>query len=585
MNTNHRLEHQLHLLQSQMLPGSIGTCGLVCVFIYFFWGSVNNHTQFALWAAAAMITTTVNAVYMQLIKIIAEPEEQRKSLYTITFLGFITGIVWSYPSLLIFELDLTNSDDLFRLVFIIMSVLGMVTAALGAITAYLPMYYCSIAPFVISLVSVCFQVDDLAFSLQGIASIVLIYSGAVFSFAFVINKRLLESIDLRQENLELAQNYKIEKEKAEQANLAKSRFLASASHDLRQPLYALGLYSEALKGERDPLMLERLYIGINKTTGSLRLMLNTILDLSKIQADAVFINKQEFAVQDAFDMARENFAQQALDKGLQLNFAPSSLWLYSDISIINRILWNLISNAIRYTEKGKILVGVRCHAEQLSIQVLDTGIGIESTHQTKMFDEYFQVANTERDVNHGLGLGLSIVKGLAISINAKLEWSSTLGRGSQFSIVLPNWQRKEVIRNIETEPANISGNILIIDDDVEILSAANIIFNRWSLNVRCAENLEQAKVLISEGYKPDVILSDYRLRDGVTGVQLLDQLIDIQTLSCQGLLITGETGVEQLQDIVQSGYLLLHKPLDPEQLHESIKQKLALVKNNSALVD
>lgn len=578
MNTDHRLEHQLDFLQAQLRPGFIGAFCLIGVFFYFFWNNVDSQINLAIWGTLAAASAGVNALYSHYASKFVAVQAQRKALYTLTFLGAINGVLWGYPSLLILDLDLTDSEHIFRLVFIVMTILGMVTAALGAITAYLPMYYCSILPFLISLIVTCFRADNQAFDLDGIGFIVLLYSGALFSFAFVINQRLLESIDLRQENLALAESYKLEKEKAEQSNLAKSRFLAAASHDLRQPLYALGLYSEALQGESDPKQLSRLSVGINKTTSSLRSMLDTILDLSKIQANAVFINKQDLAIQEVFDTARENFAQQAADKGLILHFVPSSLWVHSDLSIINRIVWNLVTNAIRYTEQGKVLVGAKRLGDQLSIQVLDSGIGIDSDQQKLIFDEYYQVANTERDVKNGLGLGLSIVQGLAASIGAKLACKSTLGVGSQFAIVLPNWQRKAPIVTIEREPESISGKILIVDDDREILSAASIIFNRWSLQVSCAENLAQARDRIEDGFAPDVILSDYRLRDGVTGVQLLDQLIDSQPAFCQGILITGETGVEQLQDIAQSGYLLLHKPLDPAQLHESIKGKLSISK-------
>ena len=311
------------------------------------------------------------------------------------------------------------------------------------------------------------------------------------------------------------------KEKAELASMAKSQFLASASHDLRQPLHAMGLLLSVLEtyvsGRDGKDVLSR----VNKSLEVMNELFSGILDISKLDANAVPVSLQPIRIREVFDKLESEFSSIAQNKGLQISFVETSLSVNSDPVQLERILRNLISNAIRYTDQGKVLIGCRRKAGNVSINVCDTGIGIAPGNQKLIFQEFRQIGNPERDRRKGLGLGLAICERVANLIGAKLELASELNRGSVFSVELPGAVAQAVLQPLGRTKSNaLSGRcVLVIEDEIEVQEATRIMLQTWGcLPMISGAAQEAIELLDKTGQIPDVVVADYRLRDGDDGL-------------------------------------------------------------------
>ena len=371
-----------------------------------------------------------------------------------------------------------------------------------------------------------------------------------------------------------------QKRQAEEAAQAKARFLAAASHDLRQPVHAMSLLVSALKEKPLAADTRRLVTHIDSSTSALEALFSALLDLSRLDAGVVEARPRCIALSDAFTRIQGQFAPLAEGKGLRLRLAASRLHAQADPMLLERVLSNLVSNAIRYTDSGGVLVGVRHTAQpdRLRIEVWDTGRGIPAELQDKIFEEYFQVDNPERDRGKGLGLGLAIVSRLARLLGApRVDVRSLPGRGSCFSLELPCCHPEATAPVIDEAPAGSLRQALIavIDDDTTILMAMAELLSAWGLEYAAAANAEALIAdLRSAGLQPDVILSDYRLRGGHTGIEAIAAVRAAFGSAIPAALLTGDTGPEAMQAISASGLPLLHKPLKPAKLRALISHLL-----------
>lgn len=267
----------------------------------------------------------------------------------------------------------------------------------------------------------------------------------------------------------------------------------------------------------------------------------------------------------------------ATAKGLGLRVHAVSSIVVSDRLLLERILRNLIGNAIRYTESGGILLSARQRGDSVLLQVWDTGVGIPDESRDEVFDEFLQLHNAHRDRDQGLGLGLSIVKRLCLLLNHRLELRSCTGKGSVFSVRITRGSKGMLAANAETAAPHswdLSGRrILVIDDERDILDAMQTLLSKWGCEVIVAESLKDAvTALNTRGVVPDLIMSDLRLRDDDTGVQAMDRLREQFGPSISGILVTGDTAAEQIKLARQSGYELLQKPVRPIRLRALLHQ-------------
>lgn len=369
----------------------------------------------------------------------------------------------------------------------------------------------------------------------------------------------------------------------EAASVAKARFLAAASHDLRQPLYALTLFSSSLaEDERDPVRLDRI-AHIQECVEALDHLFSELLDLSRLETGAMQIEITEFPLDQIFQEVSRNFRMIAEQHGLRLIMRATHLWVRSDRTMLARILNNLVSNALRYTHRGGVLVVARHRTDgTVRVDVWDTGTGIAPEHQARVFDEFYRVechGSTEHDTGRrrGLGLGLATVQRLAELLDTQVQLKSTPGRGSVFSFYLPEVPPQPVFNATADEVSpDVSGmRVLVIDDEPAILSGIRYLLRSWGCEVAVAEDRAQALQAAEEwATPPDIVISDLRLRDGESGLDVLAAL-DLHYQSDGSapfprLLITGETRSDRLREIMAARIPVLYKPVSPEQLREAM---------------
>lgn len=359
------------------------------------------------------------------------------------------------------------------------------------------------------------------------------------------------------------------KEMAERANSAKSRFFAAASHDLRQPLHALSLFVAALKTRNRQPETQPLIDNIETATGAMELLFNALLDISRLDAGVIEVQPAHFPLQKMFNELDKQFGALASEKQLRLRFRPCGLTLYSDPLLIERILVNLVANAIRYTDDGGVLVGCRRRGRMARISVIDTGRGIPADQQESVFQEFVQLHNTARDRSKGLGLGLAIVSRLSQLLGHRIDLCSRPGYGSAFSLDVP---LGDTARIQTTPPPAAPGQmpdnalVLLVDDESAILRGMAELFDNWNIDLVTAHSADEAEQwLDSVSRPPDVIVSDYRLPDG-DGIDAVVRLRRKFGRALPAILITGDTAPETLQRITQAGFPLLHKPLRPAKL-------------------
>jgi PAS domain S-box-containing protein len=358
------------------------------------------------------------------------------------------------------------------------------------------------------------------------------------------------------------------------ANLAKTRFLAAASHDLRQPIQAIGMFHHAL--QRTDLNPEQQHLHelLGMSVRNLGDLLNSLLDISRLDAGAVVPRFDAFGVKAVFQGLDTEFWPLADSKSLRLRFCypARDLVVRSDPKLISTLLGNLISNAIKYTERGSVLVSARKRGGHAVIQVWDTGIGISAEHEKDIFEEYLQLGNPERDRTKGLGLGLAIVKRLARLLNTDVTVRSQLGRGSVFEFSLPITQA--LCQQSKTDPKRPNAmmrnlgirRVVIVEDDVMVSTGLELLFESMGMKVEtfssATDALESASTM---GEEADFYLTDLRLPD-LSGLEFLQILQQRQARAIKAAILTGDTSPDRIEIIKSSAWPVLFKPIEPEQL-------------------
>ena len=369
------------------------------------------------------------------------------------------------------------------------------------------------------------------------------------------------------------------KEQAEAATLAKSRFVAVASHDLRQPVHALGMFVNRLAQLPHDSQTRHLVEQLESAVRSIAGLLDGLLDISRLDAQAVRVQVRPFPLADLFEQVRAGWTHTALQQGLRLRVRPTQVWLLSDPGLLYRILLNLVDNALRYTEHGGVLVTCRLAADgkQAHIEIWDSGIGIAAQHQEAVFQEFYQVANVERNRGKGLGLGLNSVARHAQLLAHRLQMRSALGRGTRFRIEVPvaaAGAARDARGSLRDDAfGNLAGLIvLLIEDDALASDAVASLLASWGCVVLVADGVAAALAQLDHRSPPDVIVSDYRLRDGDSGIDAIGQLRAAADREIPACLISGDTDPALMALTEQAGLTLLHKPVPPAKLRNLVRR-------------
>ena len=391
--------------------------------------------------------------------------------------------------------------------------------------------------------------------------------------------RMSESLRSYQQDMEakvraVTAELEHKRREAEQASLAKSRFLAAASHDLRQPMHAVSLYVEALKPQMRGRMAAELLDRIERSINGTVELFNAILDVSKLDAGVVQPQLAPVRVRALFLRLADDFASEAERKGLSLRVRAPDAWIESDAILLERILRNLLSNALRHTARGGVLLAARPRGGRLRLQVWDSGSGIAPEHQPRIFDEFYQAGREDGQIRHGLGLGLAIVRRLARLLGYPLQLDSRPGRGTVFSLdvpLLPGGPGENAPLREETR-ASLSGHALVVDDDPAILNALGHLLQQWGMQAVRVSGMDQLAGAIEQA--PDVVLADYQLQGGETGLMVAQAVRQRWGGNIPVVLITGDTRTETIRALRQSGYPILYKPVRAEQLRGVLEKLL-----------
>lgn len=393
-----------------------------------------------------------------------------------------------------------------------------------------------------------------------------------------LNARLMEELAEREK---VEEALLIAKQQAEEANLSKTKFLATASHDLRQPLNAARLFLGSLENEANDGTAGTIH-RIATSLDALDDLLSVLLNISQLDGGGIKPNCHHFHIQDLLDRIVPEYVEIAKDRGLDLHMVKSSAVIYTDGPLLETIIRNFLSNAVRYTKKGQILIGCRRRAGKLSIEVLDTGIGIREDRLEAIFEEFTQVHEDSNIGTRGIGLGLSIVDRIARLLGLKVSVSSHYAKGSAFGVTAPLGKKEKAthpVRDIISQ-LNLSSLIgekviVVVDNDQQVLEGMQALLQNWACPVIAETTAEACLVkLIESDLTPAMIIADYHLNLGVTGLEALKEIqAEFEDIT-PGLIITSDRDQALKENIERQDIPLLYKPVKPARLSALIKHAL-----------
>ena len=464
---------------------------------------------------------------------------------------------------------------------LIVCLFSVILGGLNLTAVYKPSFYGFVlAALVPLLVRVAFEGDQVHLFTALVLGVVLAF---VLAFGRQVNDVLTQSLAMRYENVDLIAELRAQSEAAElaraaaeTANRAKSQFLAAASHDLRQPLHAMGLFATALAAKaRDP-ELRPLVTSIQASVEALEHLFGQLLDLSRLEAGMLRPARAEVPLAPLFERLAANFAPQIAANGLTLHFVATTIVVDSDPVLLERILRNLVANAVRYTEAGGIVVGARRCGSAVRIDVIDTGVGIAEGDRERVFEEFVQLSAAPRRHagGRGMGLGLAIVRRLCALLGHTLELASIRDRGSRFSIIVPRRVASRptaVARSSPALPIAVGAlftgrRILVVDDDPAVIAAMRALFTSRGASVAGGEDATSALAVLraSAGPRPfgaDLIVADLRLANGASGLDAVAALRNALGYCTPALIVSGDTGQAARAEVRQAGIRMLAKPV------------------------
>ncbi len=487
---------------------------------------------------------------------------------------FVSAASWGVGPPL-FLLDNPSADTLLTGVF-------LAAAGLSAplLSAWRPAVYASLLPALVPLLMTLAVHTGSAYQISTTA---LLLTSVTAAFMLLLerltiaqNNSLALLLAVRFHNEDLVQQLRSQIDVAARANQEKTRFVASAAHDLRQPLHALGMFCATLEQRLQNTPDRPLVRNMMNAIESLEESFGAMLDISRLDAGIVRAAPQTFPIRDVFRRLYQQFGGDAEARDLAFRFRATRRVVCSDPLLLERIIANLVQNALRYTRRGGVLVAARRHAEGVALEVWDTGFGIPADKLAMIFQEFYQIDNPERDRSRGLGMGLAIVQRLCHLLQHPLEVRSREGRGSVFRIVVPEGDVNAlaVSKEAETLPPRRTGTIavLLIDDERAIREATRELLRPMQVNVIVAATIAEAVALAEKSTEQiDMILSDWRLRGQENGLEAVRAVRAVSGEGTPAVLITGETSPELLKQAHEAGLVVLHKPLQPRQLIRLIK--------------
>lgn len=530
----------------------------------------------AAWAVLQTITQLLREVLVREWRRRKPPESQyeRWASLHVAFMA-LTGVMWG-ATIFLFG----HPEQPITLALTLCCLFGIASGSVASQAPNPPSLYAMIGPIFVGVLVWTFRTGELGYILVGLASAG--YAVMMARFCRAQTLTIEDGIRIRFENLALVDALTVEKAAAEQArhdaesaSLAKSQFLAAASHDLRQPLYALSLFSASLGALKLDDDGRKVVHSIQDSIATMESLFVGLLDVSRLDAGVVQPRLAPVSVDALFDRLSQYFRPIALERGLDLRLHSDGEWVTSDVTLLEQVTSNLVSNALRHTKQGGVLIAARQRGADVRFEVWDTGIGIDAADRERIFQEFVQLDNPERDRRKGLGLGLSIAQRSAALIGGEITLRSRLGRGSRFSFSQPATTRPAIGPAAATEPVWADAKltvasdlpILIVDDDREVRAALADLLTRWGVRFDCAAEAEEALALVDRGTRYGLVLADYRLPGHRNGLDLITAIEQRHPAPLPGrALITGDFNPDLIAAAHSRNVPLLHKPLGTAKL-------------------
>jgi len=462
---------------------------------------------------------------------------------------------------------------------LIVCLFGAALGGLNLTAVYKPSFYGFVLPALVPLiVRVALVGDGVHFLIAGVTSVVLAF---VIGFGHQLNDVLTRSLVIRYENVDLIDELKLRtriavdaRAAAESANRAKSQLLAAASHDLRQPLHALGLYVAALSARAREAEWRPLVDHVECAASTLELQFAQLIDLSRLDAGVLVPECAPMPLDALFARIRAEFGAQAATRGLTFRTVATKLVVSTDASLLERIVGNLAANAIRYTSRGGVLIGARRCGGRVAIDVIDTGIGISPADRDRVFEEFFQVKSDDGSTpaHRGMGLGLAIVRRFAALLGHDIRLDSRQGTGSRFRVLLPRVAARDARPHRARTPAPATAAVdvraftgrlvAVIDDDCATVDAMRTLFQTWGAVVVGGATPDELLASVGELERyPDLIVADLRLANNRSGIDAVMQLRDEMGFAIPAIVVSGDTGTRADREARKAGLTLLPKPV------------------------
>ncbi|OYY96144.1 MAG: hybrid sensor histidine kinase/response regulator [Polaromonas sp. 28-63-22] len=570
------LREQADSLLSTSMAASVGAF----ITALGFWGIFYYQTRqpaVLVWAALLHVTQAVrfegNRRYLKTPKAQRDPE--RAARWYCKALTF-NALAWGAAPWFFFP---TNNLPLMSLMMLIL--LGMSSGGVASLAPYRPALFRFIVPVLAGLAAALLWQRDAIHIFLAVCTLAYLYVN--LKFGLQQNRLLTEALRARYEKEDLAQRLAEQVRMVERASLEKTRFFASASHDLRQPLHSLGLFGSAIAARLAGTPDEPLARNMMHCVDALEASFSSMLDVSKLDAGVVDVKPEPVALAGVFKRLQASLGRQAEAQGLALRFKPGSKWVLADAALLERMLGNLVHNALKFTQQGGVAVVARTRGAQVSVEVWDSGRGIEAREVPRIFDEFYQVGNLERDRSKGLGMGLAIVRRIAGLLNVPVQVQSRPARGTVFKLLLP---RADLQASAPPPQAGMSRarapwamgslRVLVVDDEETVRTSTAAALRLYGLQVDVADGLQQARDIAARlGDGLAALITDFRLRNEEDGIEVATQLRALLGRDVPVLLVTGDTAPERVRQARQSGLRVLYKPVRVQDLVDALGEQVA----------
>ena len=458
--------------------------------------------------------------------------------------------------------------------------LGISSGGVASLAPYRPALFRFIVPLLTGLAAALLWQRDVTHLFLALCTLAYLYVN--LKFGLQQNRLLTDALRARFEKEDLAQRLAEQVRIVEHASLEKTRFFASASHDLRQPLHSLGLFGSAILARLASTPDEPLARNMMHCVDALEASFSSMLDVSKLDAGVVEVKAEPVALVDIFRRLQVSLGQQAESQGLALRFKPGCKWVYADAALLERMLGNLVHNALKFTQTGGVAVLARTRGQRISVEVWDSGRGIEKNELPRIFDEFYQVGNLERDRSKGLGMGLAIVRRIARLMDVQMQVRSRPGRGTVFRLLLPPADANAENTSLEAREGSKAASlrlplhVLVVDDEETVRTSTAAALRLYGLHVDVADSLFQAREIAARpGHRLDALITDFRLRNEEDGIQVAAELRALLGWKLPVLLVTGDTAPERVRQAQQSGLRVLYKPVKAHDLVEALGDEVA----------